>query len=515
MDEMTGAEAIVRMLQLHEVKYIFGLCGDTSLPFYDALYRLDHGMTHILARDERSASYMADVYARVSGKPGVCEGPSGGGATYILPGIAEANMSSVPLLAITTDIATTSRGHFTLTELDQENLFRPLTKFNHVIDTPGEIPDTVRTSFKQMTTGRTGAAHIGLPFDVQTGTVQTKDVWVNPAFGYYPAQRAEPDPDAVAAASELILSAENPVIISGGGTILSGAENELCALAELLDAPVATSINGKGSIHDDHPLAVGVVGSNGGTEQTQSFIQEADLIIFVGSKAGSVTTERMQAPIPGKPRIVHIDVDPSVIGANYEADAAVSGDARICLDAIYTEISERLDLVVAHSSNRTKIADAKAEKFAAFRELAGSNDTPIKPECILAILQNILPRDTIIVSDPGTPCPYLSAYYMQEKAGRRFVTNRAHGALGYSLPGVIGAYFARPESKCIGIMGDGSFGFAAGDLETISRLGIPVTLIVISNGSFGWIKAGQKYGYDERFYSVDFTQINHAKVAKA
>src|SRR6187397_1084151 len=173
---MNGAEALVRMLQLNGVKHIFGLCGDTSLPFYDALARLDHGMQHILTRDERSAAYMADGYARVTGRVGVCEGPSGGGATYLLPGVVEANESSIPVLAVTTDIAVGARGRYVLTELDQAALFRPLTKWNRVIEQAAMVPQTLRTAFRQMTTGRPGAAHIGLPFDVQRAPVDPADV---------------------------------------------------------------------------------------------------------------------------------------------------------------------------------------------------------------------------------------------------------------------------------------------------------------------------------------------------
>src|SRR5579864_2970767 len=158
MNALLGAEAFVRMLQLHGVRHIFGLCGDTSLPFYDALYRLDHGIAHILTRDERSAAYMADGYARMTGRVGVCEGPSGGGATYILPGVVEANESSVPVLAVTTDIAVAGRGRFTLTELDQEALFRPLAKWNRVVDRAEDIPRAVRAAFTAMTGGRPGAA---------------------------------------------------------------------------------------------------------------------------------------------------------------------------------------------------------------------------------------------------------------------------------------------------------------------------------------------------------------------
>src|ERR671918_2612317 len=167
MNLLSGAEAFVRMLQLPGARQIFGLCGDTSLPLYDALYRLEHGITHILTRDERSAAYMADAYARVTGRVGVCEGPSGGGATYILPGVVEANESSIPVLAVTTDIATGSRGRYALTELDQEALFRPLTKWNRVLDRADQVPSALRAAFRAMTTGRPGAAHLGLPFDVQ------------------------------------------------------------------------------------------------------------------------------------------------------------------------------------------------------------------------------------------------------------------------------------------------------------------------------------------------------------
>jgi len=162
---LTGAEAMVQLLAAHGVKHIFGLCGDTSLPFYDALYRLDHGMRHILTRDERCAAYMADAYARVTGRVGICEGPSGGGATYILPGVVEANESSVALIAITTDVSVASLGKYPLTELRQDELFRPLTKWNGVIDHPARLPNMVRAAFRAATTGRPGAAHLGLPFE--------------------------------------------------------------------------------------------------------------------------------------------------------------------------------------------------------------------------------------------------------------------------------------------------------------------------------------------------------------
>ncbi len=515
MNQLSGAEAFVRMLQLHGIRHIFGLCGDTSLPVYDALSRLDHGMTHILTRDERSAAYMADVYARVSGGIGVCEGPSGGGTTYILPGVVEANESSVPVLAVTTDISVTRRGHYTLTELDQEALFRPLAKMSRVVVDARAIPHTLRAAFAAMTTGRPGAAHIGLPFDVQKAPLDETEVWADASLAACPSRRTGPDPAAVAAAADVILSAEKPMFVCGGGPVISGAEAELVALAELLEAPVATSISGRGSISDDHPLAVGVVGSNGGTPETRAVVDTADLIVFVGCRAGSVTTEHRSHPKPGAARIVHIDVDPAVIGTNYETEAAMVGDARLCLLALLKEMTRRLDGPPKRPNVRELIAQAKARKFAAFEELARSGDTPIKPERVVAELQALLPADAVVVADPGTPCPYFSAYYRLAETGRHFVSNRAHGALGYSLPGVVGAHYGRPDTKCVAVMGDGSFGFAVGELETIVRLDLPVTLIVISNSVYGWIKAGQKSGFDARYFSVDFSRGDHARIAEA
>jgi acetolactate synthase-1/2/3 large subunit len=517
MNQLSGAEAVVRMLQLHGVRHVFGLCGDTSLPLYDALYRQGHGITHVLARDERSAAYMADGYARVTGRVGVCEGPSGGGATYILPGVVEANESSIPVLAVTTDIAVGSRGRYALTELDQEALFRPLTKWNRVVDQAAQIPAALRAAFRQMTTGRPGAAHIGLPFDVQRAPVDEAEVYADPTLGVFPARRTAPEPAAIAAAAEAILSAENPLLICGGGPVIAGAEAELQALAERLEVPVATTISGQGSMPENHPLAAGVVGSNGGTPATRALVDQADLVVFIGCRAGSVTTERWRHPVPGEVRVVHVDVDPAVIGANYPTEVAVVGDARLALAALRDEVARFVDLPPDRSRGlgREAVARAWSEKLGAFEDLARSEAMPIRPERIVATLQALLPPAAMIVADAGTPCPYFSAYYRQRAAGRHFISNRAHGALGYALPAAVGARIGRLDAPCVAIMGDGSFGFASGELETIARLGLPITMVVIANASFGWIKAGQRSGFEGRYFAVDFSPGQHARIAEA
>jgi acetolactate synthase-1/2/3 large subunit len=467
-------------------------------------------MRHILTRDERSAAYMADGYARVSGRVGVCEGPSGGGATYIVPGLAEANESSVPLLCINSDISVAARGRFTLTELDQGALMRPVTKWNAVLNRADDLPRVFRAAFRQCTGGRPGAVHIVLPFDVQNGAVSRADIWGDERFGAAPAERAAPDGDAVEQAASLLSAAARPVFICGGGVVISGAEAELARLAERLSAPVATTISGKGSIIEQHPLAAGVVGSNGGTPETRAVIDQADVIVFVGCRAGSVTTERWRHPAPGQVKVIHIDADSAVPGANYRADAALVGDARLALrllnDALMTE---------QRPLEASALQKLKEQKFAKFQALAESPEKPIKPERIVAALAGALDADAIVVADAGTPCPYLSAYYEVRASGRRFFSNRAHGALGYSMAAAMGAHFAKPQVKCVAVMGDGSFGFTCGELETAVRYRLPVTFIVTSNGNYGWIKAGQKSGYGQRYFNVDFSATDHAAVAAA
>jgi len=509
-DSLTGAEAAVEMLRLHGVEIIFGLCGDTSLPFYDALARMPHGMTHILARDERSAAYMADGYARVSGKVGVCEGPSGGGVTYIIPGVSEANESSVPLLCINSDISVGARGHYTLTELDQRALMRPVTKWNTVLDHAQDLPQAFREAFRQITSGRPGAAHIALPFDVQNGLVARSEIYGNPTFGSCPAERSAPAANSVEVAAHLLAQASNPVMICGGGVVISHAETELVQLAERLSAPVATTISGKGSLDEQHPLAVGVVGSNGGTPETRAIVDQADLIFFIGCRAGSVTTERWRHPAKGATQIIHLDVDPAVPGTNYPTDAALVGDAKSGLKMLNDT------LAAAHRPlDAARVDAAKEMKFAKFQALAESNETPIKPERVVAELTRALEPNAIVVADAGTPCPYLSAYYPVRGNGRKFISNRAHGALGYSMAAAMGAHFAQSKAKCVAVMGDGSFGFTCGELETSVRYRLPVTFIVIANASYGWIKAGQRLGYGQRYFSVDFAATDHAAVASA
>ena len=234
-------------------------------------------------------------------------------------------------------------------------------------------------------------------------------------------------------------------------------------------------------------------------------------MLFIGCRAGSVTTERWRSPAPGT-KVIHIDSDPQVIGTNYATEVAIAADARLALDALNKAIAGRGGTGYAGAARAKAAWDAK---LSAFSRLATSNERPIRPERVVATLQRLLGEDAVICADPGTPCPYFSAHYRWPLAGRHFITNRAHGALGYAMGAAIGAHVGRPEAKTVAVMGDGSFGMSVGELETVLRYRMPITFIVISNSTFGWIKAGQRSGFGERYYNVDFSPTDHAAVAAA
>lgn len=511
---MQGSEAAVRMLEAFGVEVLFGLCGDTTLPLYEALYDLDHGIRHVLTRDERSASFMADAYARLSGRVGVCEGPSGGGATYILPGVAEAQGSSVPVVCLTSDVDPGDVGRGTLTELDQQGLFRPVTRFTQRPTSAAELPATLRQAFRHASTGALGATHVSLPFGVQTGTVDAGEVYGEEAWGRYPNGRTAPDPAAVKSAARVLTQARRPVIVAGAGVLRSAAWDELGSLAHLLGAPVATSISGKGSVAETDPYSLGVIGSNGGLAYRHDFVAGCDVLFYVGCRQGSVTTERWTLPRDGEKTLVQLDIEAHRVGHNYRTAVGLVADARLGLEALVEEVSDRLAGRAAGRVDVEELAGRRTASVDAVEELS-SDAVPIRPERFVSELGRALADRSVLLVDAGTPCPYLAAYYPLPQAGRWFVSPRAHGALGYSLPAVCGAYFACPQaSRVVGIMGDGSFGTAAGELETLVRLALPVTLIVLNNGGYGWIKAGQKQR-GGKYYCVDLSPSDHSRIARA
>ncbi len=511
---MNVSEAIVAILAESGIEYIFGVPGDTGMDFYDALYHNEGRIQHIMTRDERSASFMADAYARVTGKVGVCEGPSGGGATYIVPGVAEAHGSSVPLLCLTSDTPMRQQGRGVLTELDQPLLFQAVTKWSARLTTADTAADMIRRALRLATTDRTGAVALSMPADVLGAEVDARDVYGAPEFGVAPAARTRAAVESVEAAAALVRDARRPVIVAGGGVILSRAWDALTRFAEAASIPVGTSINGKGSIVETHPLSLGVVGGNGARPYANEIIAGCDLLILVGTRTDSTTTQNWTLPPrhPG-PNVIHIDVDPWQVGNNYRTDVSLVGDARLVLEDLTDALGTR-----GEDGDRRVwldgIATAKRGYFQSQQSFTQSDSQPIKPQRVISTLKELVEKDTILVADPGTPTPYICAQYELELPGRYTVIPRAHGGLGFALPACVGAYYGAGNRRTVALMGDGSFGMSVGELETISRLNLPIVLIQFNNGAFGWIKELQHLYHDDRYFSVDFNPVDYAAIAR-
>lgn len=514
---LNAAQAIVAMLKAYEVEYVFGIPGDTSIPFYDALHEARGSLTHVMARDERGASYMADVYARLSGRPGVCEAPSGAGALYLIPGLAEAHASSVPVIAFTSDIPLEAEGRNVLTELNQGQLFEAVTKWHTTLKHADRAPEVIRKAFRLATTGRAGPVQITLPEDVLEEPVGRAAVYAEAACRVFPAYRTAPDPEAVAQAARLLLGARRPVVVAGGGAAISGAWAELTRLAELLGAPVGTSINGQGSIDERHPLSLGVVGGNGARPYANEVLAAADLVMFVGCKTDSVTTLNWTLPAnDGSVAVIQVDVDPAEIGNTYPVAAGVVADARAALRALTLEVAGQMAALDGGGEREpwADFAGLRSKWLARQEDKMGSAARPIKPQRVMRALRDCLPADSVVVADAGTGTPFTSAFY-PSPAGRHIIIPRGYGGLGYAIPGVVGAKLARPDAPVIGLVGDGSFGMSCGELETIARLRLPVVLLLFNNGSFGWIKTLQHLYRRQRYLSVDFSaNTDYAAIAE-
>lgn len=511
---MNVSEAIVAILAESGVEYIFGLPGDTGMDFYDALYHNEGRIQHIMARDERSASFMADAYARVTGKVGICEGPSGGGATYIVPGVAEAHGSAVPLICLTSDTPIGQQGRGVLTELDQPLLFQAVTKWSARLTTAGTAPDMVRRALRLATSDRSGAVALSMPADVLGDEVDPNSVYGTPEFGAAPAARTRADTQSVDVAAGLVRNARRPVIVAGGGVILSRAWDALTRFSEAASIPVGTSINGKGSIVETHPLSLGVVGGNGARPYANDILAGCDLLILVGTRTDSTTTQNWTLPPkqPG-PKVIHIDVDPWQLGNNYRTQAGLIGDARLVLEDLGAALG-RMDVDGDRRVWLDGIAAAKRDYFESQLAFMRSDSQPIKPQRVIQTLKRLVEPDTILVADPGTPTPYICAQYELEIPGRYTVIPRAHGGLGFALPACVGAHYGAGGRRTVALMGDGSFGMSVGELETISRLNLPIVLIQFNNGAFGWIKELQHLYHDDRYFSVDFNPVDYTAIAR-
>jgi acetolactate synthase-1/2/3 large subunit len=510
---LNASKALLEMLKGYQVGHVFGLPGETTLNWYEQW--LDYPeIRHVMARDERSAVFMADGYAKTSFKPGVCEGPSVG-ATHMLPGVAEAYKASVPMIVFTSDIPLHYEKRNMLTGIDQTALYQGVTKESMTVTDASEVPHAVRRAFRLATSGRPGPVHVRLPMDVLGGEIEDPQIYVQEDFVRYPGHRSVAQEERILEASRLLGAAERPVIVCGQGVLWSQAWDEVQTLAELFDIPVGTTISGKGSIAETHPLSIGVTGARGGTALSNRVVVEADVLFYVGCSTDSAATDKWTLPpTDTRARIIHLDVSEAEAGNNYPTEVIMIGDAKATLRRL---IEASKGVVSVEEPLRMKAIREEAAEYSAYvSELSGSDERPVHPVRFVRELSGALPDDHVLVVDVGVSAIYTSTFYKVGRAGRSVLFNYAMGALGYALPASIGVRFARPDSCVVTLVGDGSFGFVAGELETLSRVGGNNNVVLFNNSSFGWIRAEAALSHSAELadFSTGFGDVDYLKVAE-
>jgi acetolactate synthase-1/2/3 large subunit len=513
---MNAARAILEMLREYNVKYVFGLPGETTIPFYIEWSNIPE-IKHVLARDERSASFMADAYARVSFTPGICEGPSVG-STHLIPGVAESYKASVPMIVFTTDIPLHLEKRNMLTGLDQTALYAGITKETLTITEADEIPDVIRRAFRLATTGRPGPVHIRIPTDIFKSEIKNAKIYAQKCFASYPGHRPMAEIRKIKDTVKLLISAERPLIICGQGVLFSQAWDEVTELAELLGIPVGTTMTGKGSIAETHPLCIGVIGSRGGTSFSNAVVEEADLIFYIGCNTDSASTTEWTLPAENaNTKIIHLDISEAEVGNVYRTEIELIGDAKATLSEIIKVAREIIKNKRYEKTSRIKnLLERRKEYDEYVEKIARSDEKPVHPLRFIKEFSTIIPKEHIIIADASIGAIYTSAFYKVKKAGRNVLFNYSLGALGYAIPASIGCYYAKPNSCIVALTGDGSFGFAAGEFETISRTEGNIKIFLFNNGCYGWIKASIEFSYGSQYvnFSTNFKEIDYQKIAE-
>ena len=505
MARMTGNRFIAETLAGYGVDHVFFVPAGT----YKMLAAMEGlGIRRILAHAEKAAAYMADGYARASGRPGVVMAQASPGANNLAAGLGDPYVGASPVIALTTARAPEERYRHAYQELDQMPFFGPVTKFSASVDRVDRIPDLLRQAFREVTTGTPRPAHLDILTDAADEEADL-EVVVEDAFRRLPAFRPEPDGASVAAAATALAAAERPVIVAGGGVIASEAWTELVELAEKRSIPVATSLNGKGAIAADHPLSVGTCGLYSRSSANR-VVGSADLVLFVGSQTGGQVTNNWTVPPVGTP-VIQIDVEPQELGRNYPNALGLLGDARVTLRRLIDALRPGAPAEQWLSETRMAVEEYRAD----VAEHRASDAVPVRPERVIQEMEAALPEDTLLVSDTGHAGIWTGAMMDLDRSGRTYV--RAAGSLGWGLPAAIGAKCAVPDRPVVCFTGDGGFWYHFGELETAVRYGIATVTVVNNNSSMNQETKGIEMAYDgdpPSYELMTFNDVDFARLAE-
>ncbi len=512
MPKMTGAQVMADMLKGYGVSHVFMVPAVLRRTMVELELRTEIKRLHVHA--EKSAAYMADGYARATGRPGVCMAQVIG-ALNLAAGLRDAHLAHSPVIAMTggRDPHTKFRGVYQ--EVDDVPAFEPVTKFNATVDSVERFPDMVRQAFRVATSGTPGPVH--LQFRGNEGQVDAEEadmeVLCEETFAHVPPFRPEPAEDQVRAALAQLEAAERPVIVAGGGVRASGAAAELVALAERLNIPVATSLNGKDVIPGVHPLSVGVVGTYS-RESANRVVNEADLVAFIGTTAGGMTTHFWQVPPIGVAAI-QIDLEPETIGRNYPLQAAVQGDAKVTLTRMLAQTNA--ESAARRAAWVERAGGIVSEWRGKFSELLESDAVPIRPERICKELSDHLPDDAIVVADTGHGGMWMGGMYDLRTPNQSYM--RSAGHLGWAFPAALGAKCGAPDRPVFCFTGDAGFWYHIAEVETAARWGINSVTLVNNNSSGNQSKRGfdRVYGGEQTEEALrlwHFTDVNFATIAE-
>jgi acetolactate synthase-1/2/3 large subunit len=507
--KMTGAKCFVEMMQGYEVSHIFFVPAFMMKAFAEME---DTPIKRLMVHGEKAAAYMADGYARASNKPGVCMAQMIG-ASNLAAGLRDARMAGAPVIAITGGPTPQSRYKHYYQEVDDITQFDPVTKFNAQIDHISRLPDLIRQAFRVSTTGAPGPVHLRVQSHLGIITEEEADLdpTVEPGFKAAPAFRPEPEMARVKAAIDVLSKAERPVIVAGGGVVTSRAEREVVTFAEKMAIPVATSINAKAAILDDHPLAVGISGAYS-RDSANKVLNEADLVFFIGSHTGGQVTNNWMFPRIGTP-VIQLDIAPEELGRNYPNVVSILGDAR-------TTLRHMIEIAPDRSRNAPTGWLQRARQIVAewrdeHEPTRTSSSTPIRPERLCKAISDMLPPDGVVVSDTGHAGIWTASMIDLKHPGQSYF--RTAGSLGWGFPAALGIKCALPNRPVVCFTGDGGFYYHLAELETARRHNINAVIVVNNNSSLNQeirlndaAYGGKQRGRSEemwRFPDVDFTKV--------